>query len=455
MRGSIDEARDFLQKNPDIKTINIMISDLNGVLRGKMIRPNELLAIYENGRALPSSMLALTMRGEDVLSTGLVWDIGDEDGMAFPVANTLKRCAWSETPCAQVLLSLDAELAPHGIVADPRFALQNIINGMQREGYFPVMAAELEFYLLDAKRDAHGRLQAAAAPMTDARPSDHGTYAIKVLDDFTPFLHRLYDVCEAMGLPAESAISEFAPGQMEITLHHRHDAMQAIDEAVQYKRAVKAVAEQFGMIACFMAKPFAELSGSGLHLHVSIADENGNNLCADDDVAGSPLLRHAIGGLRQTMADTLLTYAPNANSYRRFRLNSYAPMAPTWGINNRTVSLRVPKGPSHSRHVEHRVSGADANLYLVAASVLAGMHHGMREKIDPGIPVTGNGYEGIKRSLPRYWHEAIDRFRQSAFTEQYFGARFVAVYTAIKEQECDEFWGSVDEQDYAWYLHNV
>jgi len=146
-------------------------------------------------------------------------------------------------------------------------------------------------------------------------------------------------------------------------------------------------------------------------------------------------------------------FAPNANSYRRFVSECYAPTAPIWGINNRTVSLRVPSGPPASRHVEHRIAGADANLYLAVATVLAAAEHGLRGELDPGPPVEGNGYaQGGERTLPRTWQESLERAAQSEFLRAALGKEFLAIYLAIKNQECARFSAQVTELDYAWYL---
>jgi glutamine synthetase len=204
-----------------------------------------------------------------------------------------------------------------------------------------------------------------------------------------------------------------------------------------------------------MAKPFADRAGSGLHLHVSCNDAEGRNVFAADDPAGSALCRHAIGGLKRTMAESLLVFAPNANSYRRFRSQSYAPTAVSWGVNNRSVSLRVPTGAPASRHVEHRIAGADANLYLAAATVLAGVELGLRERLDPGEPVTGNGYaQAGPRELPETWQEAIERAAASAFLRDALGPRFLDIFLAIKRQECARFSAAVTELDYTWYLRS-
>jgi glutamine synthetase len=212
-----------------------------------------------------------------------------------------------------------------------------------------------------------------------------------------------------------------------------------------------------------MAKPYADLAGSGMHIHVSLAGVDGANLFAADDPVGTPLLRHAIGGLKATMAESLLLFAPNGNSYRRFRSQSYAPIAASWGINNRSVSLRIPIGPAASRHLEHRIAGADANPYLVVATVLAGIERGTRQRLDPGPPVVGNGYAiaeaavgeaGARRELPATWHEAIERAATSDFLRQTLGAEFLSIFLAIKRQECERFSAEVTELDRLWYLRS-
>jgi glutamine synthetase len=311
-----------------------------------------------------------------------------------------------------------------------------------------VLAVELEFYLLDAN--------AERPTPSQPRGARRHVYSIEELEAHAPFLDDLFRACAAQGLPAETAISEFGTGQMEITLTHRADALRALDEAVMYRRAVKGVAAKHGLRACFMAKTFADLPGSGTHLHLSLNDADGHNVFADEDVHGSALLRHAIGGMAATAADAMALFAPHANSYRRFSAKSYAPLAPSWGVNNRTVSLRVPTGPAPSRHIEHRICGADANPYLAAAAMLAGAHHGLAAKCDPGKPVEGDAYTASEAPpLPQHWPDAVERFANAAFLKEYLGERFVEVYAAVKRTEYARFLSEVTAQDYAWYLHTV
>jgi glutamine synthetase len=448
------EAEEFLAANPDVTNIQVILTDADGVGRGKSVRRNELARIYTHGRYLPGSILGLDITGADVEETGLVWEDGDADRACWPIPGTLLRSPWQAPPAGQLLVSmyeLDGTPSP----GDPRHALQRVVDRFAELNLTPVIAIELEFYLLDRTRGESGRPRPPASPVSGFRPSQLQAYLLTDLDDQAPFLAEVYAACEAQGLPAQTLISEYAPGQLEIVLHHRADAMRAVDEAIMYKRLVRGVAAKHGMDATFMAKPYAGTAGSGMHMHMSLQDAAGRNAFTSDDPKGNELLRHAIGGMAATMAECVGIFAPNANSYRRFRRNSYAPLAPTWGVNNRSVSLRVPAGPSETRHVEHRVAGADANPYLAAAAVLAGAHRGIVEKRDPGPAIEGNGYEQVPASLPSNWYDALARTEGSSFLKDYLGPRFLEIYCAIKRAEQDRFYSQVTELDFEWYLRTA
>jgi glutamine synthetase len=445
------ELASFLATHPAIQSVQIMITDPSGVLRGKNVLRSELEKIFDSGRQVAGSILGLDITGKDVDDTGLVWDTGDADMTARPIARTLNPAPWLAAPTGQLMLTMfDADGKP--AAADPRHALVRVIERFARAGLTPVVACELEFYLL--QQEAGGRLVPAGGGRTSEREKIDA-YSLQRLDDLAPMFNDVYAAAAAQGLPAETLMSEYAPGQFEITLHHRSDALRAVDEAVMFKRVLRGVAQKHGLIACFMAKPFTERAGSGLHVHVSMNDEQCRNLFASEDPGGTAELRQAIGGMRDVMAESMAVFAPNANSYRRFVSESYAPMAPIWGINNRSVSLRVPAGPPASRHVEHRISGADANLYLAVAAVLGAAGHGMRERLDPGAPVEGNGYAqtGV-RTLPASWREALDLAATSEFLEETLGRDFLRIFLAIKKQECARFSAEVSELDYAWYLRS-
>ncbi len=451
--ADLAEARAFFQAHPDIDAVDLIFTNMCGVPRGKRLRAHEVLAVYENGRFLPGSVLVVDITGRDTEETGLVWEDGDADRIVRPVAGTLVPAPWLGPDAAQFLTSFyELDGTPNDL--DPRHVLGQVISRLAADGLTPVAAVELEFYLLDISGP---RPDAASGPVTGHRSKDIQVYGLREMEDFKPFFDDLYTACDAQGLPLESGISEYAAGQFEFTLRHKADALQAADDAVMYKRLVKGVAVRHGMEATFMAKPFGDRAGSGMHLHVSMNDEAGKNAFASEAPDGTPMLRHAIGGMKAALADSMAIFAPNANSYRRFRANSYAPVASTWGVNNRTVSLRVPAGAPPTRHVEHRVAGADANPYLALAAVLGAMHHGISSRIDPGPAVVGNGYEaaGADTRLPNNWAAAIDALRDSALMRTILGDRFVSHYSTVKSVEMANFMGEVTSLDYDWYLRNA
>jgi glutamine synthetase len=444
------ELAAFLAAHPDVESVQIMITDPSGVLRGKSVRRAELARIFDTGRPVAGSILGLDITGQDVDETGLVWDTGDADMIARPVAGTLTRASWAQAAGQLLLTMFDGGGKP--AAADPRHALARVVARCADAGLTPVVACELEFYLL--REEAAGRLVPAGGGRASERQKIDA-YSLQRLDDLAPVFDEVYRAAAAQGLPAETLMSEYSPGQFEITLRHRDDALRAVDEAVMLKRAVRGAAHKHGLIACFMAKPFTGRAGSGLHVHVSMNDARGTNLFASEAADGTAALRHAIGGMRAHMAESMAVFAPNANSYRRFVSGSYAPVAPIWGVNNRTVSLRVPAGPAVSRHVEHRIAGADANLYLAVAAVLGAGLRGIEAEIDPGPPVTGNGYaQPDQRTLPRSWREALDLTARSRFLADTLGPEFLKVFLAIKEQEYARFSAEVTELDYAWYLRS-
>ena len=451
------EARAFLDANPDVQFFEVLFTAMSGVPRGKRLRRHELLPVYEYGRFLPGSILVCDVTGQDCEDTGLVWEDGDADRLAKPAPGTLVRAPWLGDDVAQVITSLyELDGRPNDL--DPRHVLRQVLDRFAADGLTPVVACELEYYLVDPRRTAAGGVELAASPATGERPSLHGVYGLRELEDFSGFLRDLWSAADVQGVPLEGAISEYAPGQLELTRKHGPDALRAADEALMYKRIAKGVAVRHGCEATFMAKPFAERAGSGLHLHVSVIDAQGRNIFASEDPAGAPPLRQAVGGLKALLAEGMAIFAPNANSYRRFRANSYAPVAPTWGVNNRTVSLRVPAGPAHGRHIEHRVAGADANPYLALAALLAGVHHGLTQAIDPGPPVEGDGYAAAAAAnerLPANWFAAVDAFDRSAVMRDYLGDRFVTMFAKVKRTEQDRFFEVVSPLDYDWYLKNA
>ena len=445
------EAAAFLDAHPEIEQIEVFLTDPSGVQRGKILRREELASAYRDGRPLPCSILSLDITGADVEETGLVWEEGDSDRPCLAVPGTLTHAPWLATSTAQAILtSFEKDGTP--TPADPRQALAHVVDGLKASGFNPVAAIELEFYLVDREAALAGR-PTPPAGASGFRPQQHQAYLVQDLEDFAPFLDDVYRGAKAMGLPAKTLISEYAPGQLEIVLGHREDALRAADDAVLYKRLVKGMAERHGYVATFMAKPYANHSGSGMHVHVSLADGNGRNLFAGEGAATeNALLRHAAGGMMALMRESIALFAPNANSYRRFRRNTYAPVGPGWGVDNRSVPIRVTAGPPAARHLEHRVAGADANPYVALAAVLAAIHEGVERKIEPGPPISGNGYAKIPPILPTNWYDALDLASASEVLPRRLGARFMEIFLAIKSAECERFFAEVPDLDHRLYL---
>ena len=449
------EARAYLAAHQEARHISLIITDSCGVARGKLLTREELVSAYKNGRYLPGSFRVLDVTGRDVVATGMVWEDGDADRLAWPVPGTLVPTPWASGKNEAQYLTTLHELDGRPCIVDPRNALERIVTTFTELGLTPVAAIELEFYLMDRDSALAGKPRPPAALLNGGTPKHMQPYLLQDLDDFGPFFDDLYDSAAIQNLPVTALISEYSPGQMEIGLKHRADALRACDEAIMYKRMVKATAEKHGLVATFMAKPYSDLSGSGMHVHVSALDKDGNNVFASDDPSRNKPLLYAIGGLKATMAEAFAIFAPNANSYRRFRKDSYAPIAPTWGVNNRTVSLRVPAGTGQSVHLEHRVAGADANPYLVLAAVLAGMHHGLTAKIDPGPESKGNAYASPAARMPTNWLDAIEMWQASDLMRKYFDPEFVDTFAIVKEAEADRFNAEPTPLDFEYYLRTI
>ncbi len=241
---------------------------------------------------------------------------------------------------------------------------------------------------------------------------------------------------------------------------HVDDPVLACDHAVLLKRAIKAAARRHGLVACFMAKPFAEDAGNGLHIHMSLVDRQGRNYFSRDreNLAVPPFsarLRHAVGGLLRTMADGTAIFAPNANSYRRLLPETFAPVDPNWGYNHRDVAIRIPCADASNLRLEHRVAGADANPYLVTAAVAAGVHYGLKNRCDPGRMIEQGEHLSLKTRIPDRWEAALDKFRRSKVLSEYLGADYCRYYALNRRQESRQFHNQISPLDFDWYLRSV
>jgi glutamine synthetase len=451
----VDDARrvfQALQRSlPEIREVDAMVVDINGILRGKRLPVADADRLFESGMQIPRSIYLMDPRGEMTNPFGRGIGDGDPDGTAWPLPQSVGPVWCEGTPRAQMLMTMRDETgAWHP--AESRSVLEHVAARFNRSGLAPVAAMELEFYLIDLERGPLGEPQPPRDPANGVRESAHAVYEASGLDRHAEFLRALNKAASFQGLPLSATSCEYGPGQFEANLRHQSDPCVAADQAIYLKQIVKMAARSAGYDATFMPKPYPARAGSGLHVHVSVLDSEGRNIFDDGSNSGSEALRHAIGGLQAAMPQSMAIFAPSVNSYRRFQADMFAPVNRRWGVNNRSVGLRVPVGPGDARRLEHRAAGADANPYLVLAAVLAGMHHGIENRTDPGAPADGNVSHAFDPELPLTIDEALARMGQAQVLCDYLGEETVALYRESKRLELQRFRSIVSPAEFEWYL---
>ncbi|MFA5956030.1 glutamine synthetase family protein [Hyphomicrobium sp.] len=438
---TVEETTAFLDANPSVSWIDILLFDMNGMPRGKRVRRGDLVGAARSGLLLPASVYVLDPRGNSIAETGRLWETGDHDIPFRILTGTLKPVSVGKGTHGQaVMVPVD------GCDMDPRGILKTQVDRLAAAGQKPIVAVELEFYV--TRRTPDGKFALVTPPGLSADPEQPMTFGFEEMDTLGPFIDDVYRIAEAQGLPVDAVMQESGPGQFEINLKHS-DAMTAALDGVLLKRAVKAAARAHDLEATFMAKPHHDWTGSGMHIHVSLVDPQGKNLFAGEPM--TPMFRHAIGGLRTSMPDFMAVWAQSANAFRRYVPESYVPTMAQWGFNNRTVALRVPCGSGPATRIEHRVSGADANPFLVVAAILAGVRHGIVNGVDPGQHAEGDAEELDGPELPTAWVNALEKFKTSDIVRDAFGATFQDIYYRLKETERISFERIVTSLDYEWY----
>ena len=442
----------FLADHPEIRFFDAFVNDLNTVERGKRIDRAGIPTVFKRGMPLPGSMFALDIAGGTVEASGLGFADGDADRPCMPIPGTLVPVPWAAADgVAQVQLTMH-EQDGTPFFGDPRHLLAQVLARFSRLKLTPVVAIEYEFYLVDAERDTHGQPQPPRGPLTGRREFRTQINSMTDLNEYSSLLAEIDRVARLQNVPATSALAEYGPGQYEVNLRHAPDALRVCDEALRFKRVVKSVARAHGCEATFIPKPYRDMAGSGLHIHVSLLDQAGQNIFAAANPLDSAPLRHVIAGTLATLIDGMALCAPGPNSYRRFRAEAYVPMHPTWSINNRGSAIRVPASDPDNLRIEHRLAGADANPYLVTAWILAGMLHGLDAKLEPPALLTGNAYLQDGEPLPTTWAQAIDQFAHSEFARTALGPAFVSLFAAVKRAEMEEFNSFVTPLEISRYL---
>ena len=323
-----------------------------------------------------------------------------------------------------------------------------MVERCRADGLHPVLSCELEFTLVGA--DADGR----PAPLRErraglSRPAQ-GHLGLQYLEDHAAFLHALHAALLAQAIPADGLVAEYGPGQFELNLLHGPDPVLAADQAVLQRRATQGVAASFGMRASFMAKPFARHAGSGLHVHVSLADKSGANRFGAP--GGEALLHAALAGMQALHAESMAFFAPSFSAYRRYRAGAFVPLSSAWGHDNRSVAFRVPRGGDASRRIEHRVAAADASPHLVVACILAAVHHGLTHRLVPTPPMQGDADALADPALPRDVFSALRALETGTVLRRYLPDDFVAMFCALKRAETADLLADMQPVEHDFYL---
>lgn len=441
------EYRAFIAQHPDIEAVEFLMVDPNGVMRGKWAPGDALKKAFQEGVNFPMSLHGLDVWGREVAETGLHIETGDKDGYCRATRGSLSIVPWAKRKTAQVLLQT---FTPEGepFLADPRQVLKAKVAEINAKGFFPVVAFELEFYLLDPETDWDDGMPGPVGAM--AGPDRLRMYGLDDLAEHADLFDMIRDAADAQNLPIDTIIKEAAPGQFEVNLKHRADPLRAADDVVMLRRIVIGCARAHGLTATFMAKPFLEYAGNGMHVHASMLDSDGQNIFSGTQ--GRPNLESAVAGLLKTMPESLLLFVNTWNGFRRITPGSYAPTRAVWAENNRSVALRIPVSNEENRRLEHRIAGADANPYLVMAAIIQGMVEGIEKKAVPPPPVEGNAYDDDGLFLPDDMDEALQLMAKGRFVDRALGPLLSKVYKDLKRAEIMAFWSEITPLERTTYL---
>lgn len=452
MSAGQKELDAFLAAYPDTAHIDAFIVDLCGNAIGKRLPRAQAQSLFATGTPTCAAMQLVDVLGNTADPMGHGFSDGDPDAFARPLPGMLAPVPWNGPGYAQVLCELRRAGDGEPFWYDPRRILQGVAARFRELALEPVVAAELEFYLLQPRRAGTGEPLPAASPRSGDAESQGRVLSLDKLDEFGTVLSAIEDACALQGIPTTTMISEYGAGQFEVNLAHQADAVRAADHAALLRRAVQAVARAQGMDASFMSKPFADQSGSGLHIHLSLKNADGRNAFDPSYDPGETLLTHAVAGLQATMAESMAIFAPNINVYRRFKPDQFVPVTRDWGENNRSVAFRLPIGDGGSRRIEHRVAGAEANPYLVIAAVLAGVHYGIVNELDAGGKHTGNAGAEVDDALPLAPWDAFRAMARAEILPGYLGADYPKIYAEVKQAEFDGFMADTFIREFDWYL---
>ncbi len=431
-----------------ITEVECIVPDMTGVARGKIVPKDKFIS--EPEMRLPEAVLIQTVTGD--YPDDSVLDPVDADMILQPDQNTIRFVPWAVDPTAQIIFDCyksDGQMSE----AAPRAVLRRVLDLYAQRGWSPVIAPEMEFYLIATNPDPDIPV---TPPVGRTGRAEFGrrSYAIDAVNEFDPLFEDIYDYCHAQNLEVDTLIHEIGTAQMEINFLHGNP-LDLADQVFLFKRTVREAAFRHGMYATFMAKPMEGEPGSAMHMHQSVIDTaSGRNVFSNEDGSPSPAFYHFIGGLQRYLPKTMPFFAPYVNSYRRLTPYTAAPTNVQWGFDNRTVGLRVPHSSPAARRVENRVPGVDVNPYIAMAASLACGYLGMVNQIDCAEPVQINAYS-LPYELPRGTEDALEQLKACPEIAEILGPRFVELYIAMKEKEFSEYFRVISPWERKFLLLQV
>jgi len=436
-------------KEHGISEVEAVVPDMAGIARGKVMPAPKFAE--DEGMRMPESIFLQTVTGEYPDDDRAI-NPSEIDIVLKADPKTLRVVPWAAEPTAQVIHdSFYGDGRP--VTMAPRYVLRHILDLYAQQGWRPIVAPELEFFLVEPNVDADYPLKPPVG--RSGRPEvGRQSYSIAAVNEFDPLFDDIYAFCEAQEIEIDTLIHEDGAAQMEINLIHG-DAMSLADQVFLFKRTAREAAFRHKMYATFMSKPMAREPGSAMHIHQSIVDaKSGANVFSDKEGNPTPLFFAHIAGLQKYLPSAMSLFAPNVNSFRRITRHNMAPINTHWGYDNRTAGLRVPMSNAENRRVENRLGGADANPYLAIAASLACGYLGMIEGLKPSEPIAGSAYD-LPFGLPRNIEEAVRLLRECRPLIEILGDRFVLAYTAVKESEYDTFLRVISSWEREHLLLNV
>ncbi|MFQ6553143.1 glutamine synthetase family protein [Aestuariibius insulae] len=427
--------------------VECMIPDLAAIARGKAVPASKFERQTEF--FLPNSIFFQTITGGWGEAAG---DGGftEPDMVLRPDMATATAAPWTGDWTLQVIhdaYNHDGTPVPFA----PRNVLKRVCQLYADKGWTPIVAPEMEFYLVARNIDPAAAIQ----PMMgrSGRPAAaRQAYSMSAVDEYGPVIDDIYDFAEAQGFEIDGITQEGGAGQVEINLRHG-DPVYLADEVFYFKRLIREAALKHNCFATFMAKPIEGEPGSAMHIHHSVLDAEGRNIFSDGTTE-TPAFHHFIGGMKKHLPSVVALLAPYVNSYRRYVKDHAAPINLEWGRDNRTTAIRIPVSGPDARRVENRLAGMDCNPYLGIAGSLATGYLGMLEKTDPGAEFRGDAYDA-EEDIPRGLFAALDAFDSSAAMQEILGPEFARVYSIVKRAEYDEFLQVISPWEREHLLLNV